>query len=456
MANVKDVSVTETPVNELDCCPVLDSKPVCDTVDFRYRLPYRPRRNDKQRVPVELELHFRLERCAGPLVLGDPVYSTTLLPGEQVRLFTSDRRSRWSYDSESSLSYRHETTSEESFYAAGMARAMTDLEISESASSSTSYGETWADGGGEASFNFLGIIKIGGGGGGGAYSSESASEFARNLSRHAESASAYVAASVRAKSTTAVGEVETRKHSEGESEAQYESASRIFRNPNKCSAVTYLFHKINKVQQVRFRLVAITRRVVDPAAPTDITQRVPLDTNGRISVLPQAIPATSSKRLEIEQMGRISLAERLQPKYSLLRNTSLAGYSTAASPLIAGVNLASEAVSENLRSATLKAVDEELMKEGLLDKQGRVSEKLVAELSWEREEIIPTPGIMVKGCLDDCATCEPALRQEIDLNLERKKLKNALLKKQIELLDQAQEYRCCPTESSESLDSGCE
>lgn len=449
MSDVKDISVSEKPVNALDCCPVLEDKPVCDTVDFRYRLPYRPR-NDKQRVPVELILHFRFERCSGPLVLGDPAYSTTLLPGEKVRLFTSDRRSRWSYDSESNLSYRHETTSEESFYAAGMARAMTDLEISENSSSSSSYGETWADGGGEASFNFLGIIKIGGGGGGGAYSSESSREFAYNLSRHAESASAYVAASVRAKSTTSVGEVETRTHSEGESEAQYESASRTFHNPNKCSAVTYLFHKINKTQRVRFRLVAIERRVVDAAAPTDIAQRVPLDSNGRISVLSQAIPATSSKRLEVEQMGRISAAERFEPKFSLLRSATVSGYNRAASPLIANVNLATEAVSENLRNATLKAVDEELTKEGLLDKQGKVSEKIIAELSWEREEIIPTPGIMVKGCLDDCATCEPALQREIELDLEHKALKNALLKQKIELLAQSQEYRCCPAESSES------
>lgn len=436
--------IKERPLNNLDCCPVLDGKPVCDTLNFRYRLPYRPRRNDRQRVAVELELQFRLERCAGPLVLGDPVYSTTLLPGERVRLFTSDRRSRWSYDSESNLTYRHETTSEESFYTAGMARAVSDLESSESSSSSSSYGETWADGGGEASFNFLGIIKIGGGGGGGAFSSGSTHEFAQNISRHAESASSYVAASVRAKSATSIGEVETRQHAEGESEAQYESASRQFRNPNKCSAVTYLFHQINKIQRVRFRLVAIKRRIVDPAAPTDAAQRIPLDTNGKISVLPQAIPATSSKRLQVEEIGRISAAEHLQPKFSLLRGGLGSNFSSL-SPATP-IGMLNEPVNENLRSQTLKTVDEELIKEGLLDKRGEPSAEIVAELSWEREEIIPTPGIMVKGCLDDCITCEPTLRREIELDLEHKTLRNALLKRKIELLEHAQEYRCCPDE----------
>ena len=33
------------------------------------------------------------------MTLGDLSYSTTLLPGEKVRLFTSDRRSRFSFDS---------------------------------------------------------------------------------------------------------------------------------------------------------------------------------------------------------------------------------------------------------------------------------------------------------------------------------------------------------------------
>jgi hypothetical protein len=36
------------------------------------------------------------------------------------------------------------------------------------------------------------------------------------------------------------------------------------------------------------------------------------------------------------------------------------------------------------------------------------------------------------------------------LNLERKRLENELLGKQIELLEQSQEYRCCPEGSKET------
>lgn len=442
-------------IPELDCCPEMEALPVCDTLNFRYRLPFRARIGDL-RVPVEVVLHFRLERCTGPLVIGDPVYSTTLLPGEEVRLFTSDRHTRWSYDSESKLAYRHETTSEESFYAAGMAQALSNLTINESGQASSNYEESWAEGGGGASFSLFGLIEIGGGGGGGSYDAHSASSFSHSLSRHAESASRYVAASVRAKSSTSIGEVEQRTHQEGESSDHYESSSRVFRNPNKCHAVTYLFHKLNKMQTVRFKLVAIERRVEDPKVPTGAYQRVPVDTTGKVAVLPQFISAASKNRLDVERMARLSAAERQQ--------AGVAGAGIAANQLFTMSSFTAAKVmvdrteptyNVNLRKEALQAVDKELAGEGLLDlKTGKPTERIIAELSWERTEVLPTPGIIVKGCLDKCETCEPALEKAIELDLERKKLENELLKRQIELLEKSQEYRCCPGEEEKMEEPG--
>lgn len=74
---------------------------------------------------------------------------------------------------------------------------------------------------------------------------------------------------------------------------------------------------------------------------------------------------------------------------------------------------------------------------------------MVAELSFERVSSLPTPGMLVKGCLDSCDVCEPALEKEIQLDLERKQLQNELLKKQIALLEKSQEYRCCPVGEEE-------
>jgi len=52
--------------------------------------------------------------------------------------------------------------------------------------------------------------------------------------------------------------------------------------------------------------------------------------------------------------------------------------------------------------------------------------------------------VIVKGCLDDCNVCEDELQRKMQLELTRQDLENKLLARQIELLDKAQEYRCCP------------
>jgi hypothetical protein len=438
----------KTKMQELGCCPEMEHKPACDSLRFRYRLPFLPFYEKKNlRIPVDVILHFELVRCTGDLVIGDPIYSITLLPGERVRLFTRDRHTKWSYDSESNLSYRHETTSEESYFAAGMAEAMSDLTINESGSSQSAYADSWAEGGGGASFSFLGL-EIGGGGGGGSYNAASASSFSRNLSRHAEAASRYVAASVRAKSATSIGEVEQRNHAEGESEAHYESSSRVFRNPNQCRAVTYLFHKINKIQKVSLKLVAIEKRVIDPKAPTEANQRAPVDTTGRIMIKPEVISAADKNRLEKEQIARTSALERNQNVAATLGFQPSGLYTKAflKSPQPASERSDPTYDEETIKGA-IEVVDIDLVRQGILNaKTKELSENFVKELFWEREEILPTPGIIVKGCLDECATCEPTLVEEMKIDLERKKLENDLLKRQIELLEKSQEYRCCPND----------
>src|SRR4030095_17103434 len=71
----------------------------------------------------------------------------------------------------------------------------------------------------------------------------------------------------RAASTVSIGEVQSRSHSQGESEDHFEASSREFSNPNKCHAVTFMFYRINKKQKIKFELVAIERRVLDDNAP---------------------------------------------------------------------------------------------------------------------------------------------------------------------------------------------
>jgi hypothetical protein len=62
------------------------------------------------------------------------------------------------------------------------------------------------------------------------------------------------------------------------------------------------------------------------------------------------------------------------------------------------------------RFAPLAAVDKELAAAGLPDpKTGEVTEEAKRLYGWERTIALATPGVMVKGYRDECATCEPNL-----------------------------------------------
>jgi hypothetical protein len=285
----------------------------------------------------------------------------------------------------------------------------------------------------------LGFVQIGGGGGGGSYSAESSSEFARNLTQHAESTSSFVAASVRASRSVSVGEVETRTHAEGESEQHFEASTRRIRNDNHCHAVSYFVWQIQKCQRIRWRLAAIEKYVDDQGAPTTVTQIPRLRTE--VSVVPQSVLATSPQRLEVERVGRESAIERLA-------KPSTASFSANRQSLLTNV----QEIDGDTRRAALAAVQAELEREGLVKDDGTPTERIIAELSWEREELLPTGGLMIKGCLDECNVCDDQRIEELKTGIERKRLENKLLERQIELLQEHADYRCCPAEEVEKTD----
>jgi hypothetical protein len=425
------------------CCPQLDPDRSCDALDFHYRLIHIATvnvDNQTRRLPVEVVLHARLERCPGPLALGDLVYSTTLLPGEKVRLFSADRRTRFSLDSATSVSYRHEQTSEERYFMSSMSDFMSDLTVRDEARSANQKRgsfETHAGTSGalEAFFSGPSVdVK-------GSYSAESTSEFLRELNQHARASSERSVEATRAASSVSVGEVQSRSHSEGESEDHFESASRVFANPNRCHAVTFYFYQINKTQTVRLTLEAIRRRVIDPAGDTRIANN-PFAARGEVSVIPSAVLATDKQRLEVEQIGRASVAAA-QAGTTAAGNQALLATRLATNSF--AVSQPAEPLPAAIRAQALAAVDAELARAGLIDpKTGEATAEIKASFSFEAKSSLPTPGMLVRGCLDDCDICEPALMREIELDLERKALENELLKRRIEILHRAQEYRCCP------------
>lgn len=443
--NQKQLNGKKEENTKLPCCPELDKDKGCDYLDFHYRLLHSQKvmvEKKEYTIPVEVLIKARLQRCPGPMALGDPVYSTTLFPGEKVRLFTMDRRSKFSFDSESSLSYRHVQTSEERYYMASMSHFMSDLSTRENASA-TSQSSSRFSTGGETS-GVLGTLFSGAEVDVyGVHTGSSTQTFLRELKYHAESAHNRSVQATRTSASVSIGEVQKRFHKEGESENHYESASRIFSNPNQCHSITYLFYQLAKTQTVRFEIVAIERRVVDTAAPTRVNTR-PAAPTPKVSVVPDAILATNKNRIEIEELDRKSTAglsfqrtvERTSAPYLPMTDT----------PMMVSARLTP--IAERVREEVLKAVGDNLANVGLIDRKTyQLTQESRRQFSFEFHTSIPTPGLIVKGCMDKCDTCEPERQNEILLDLEHKKLENKLLQRQIDLFDKSQEYRCCPEDS---------
>src|SRR5215469_2683170 len=209
------------------CCPQLAPNDICDILDFHYRLTY-PTVVAEQQIPVEVKFHFRLTRCRGPLAIGDLLYTTTLLPGEKVKLFTSDRRTKFTFDSSSSISYRNTQSSEESMYMQSMSDSLFDTNSRDTANSSNQ-SHSHVDGKADAGVDILGLG--GSASMSGNFDANSTATFAAEHTQHAQSSHHATEQGVRKASSVSVGEVQSRSHAEGQSEDHFESASREFTNP---------------------------------------------------------------------------------------------------------------------------------------------------------------------------------------------------------------------------------
>lgn len=413
---------TQSDTSVVPCCPTLAPNDICDILDFHYRLTY-PTVISEQQIPVEVKFHFRLTRCRGPLAIGDLLYTTTLLPGEKVKLFTSDRRSKFTFDTATKFGYRNTQSSEESFFMQQMSDSLFDTN-SRDHDHSSNQSHAHVDGHGDAGVDILGLG--GSANMSGNFDSNSVSDFLGEHSAHAENSFHAAEMGTRKASSTSIGESQSRTHTQSESQDHYESASRDFENKNKCHAVTFLFYQINKTQTVKYTLESIDLRVImDPDPTKDFT---------RVAANPlvdsRGIGITSINVLATEEQARLALVQ--------------------ASPFGPGNQLITARFSLSQRAQAIKQVQKELQQEKLLDASGTVTKEAQTLYSFEKQSALPTPGILVKGCLDDCDVCEPTLEKEIELDLEHKRLKNVLLQKQIDLLDKSQEYRCCPAGETES------
>lgn len=444
-----------TKYQDIPCCPDLKTSPTCDVLDFRRHLifPTSVRTEQGQIVQVEVILHTRFSRCPGPLALGDLAYSTTLLPGEKVRLATTDRRSRFSFDSESKLSYRSEQISEDQYRLRSLRAFMADENVTDRGSDNYSEQGKW-DFHGDASGSIGFLSASASTNARGSHSASSTRDYLREHRAHAQMADNLSVESTRKAHSLSIGEVSSRTHSEGESEDHFESSSREFSNPNRCHAVTFLFYRLNKTETIKFELVSIERRVLDPVTPMPVPAN-PFRPVGGVAAVPQEVPATSPKRLEIQEAAitseiRLRSLAAVSSNPQQVANLRAAAFGQALVGAAASPVGFQQPINDDLRAKALAEVDAQLVRQGLIDKPGgEVSKRLQAEINYERETSIPTAGVIVKSCMDDCGICEPEVVEREKLELERLALENKLLARKIELLEKSQEYRCCPADESE-------
>ena len=366
-----------TKYQDIPCCPDLDTSPSCDIIDFRRTLvfPTNVRTPQGQTVRVEVTIHTRYSRCSGPLALGDIAYSTTLLPGEKVRLATTDRRSRFSFDSESQLSYRSEQISEEQYMLRSMRAFMSDENVQDSGSSHYSEEGKW-DFHGDATGSIGWFSASASTNAKGSHNASSASDYINSHRAHAVMSDNQAVEATRKAHSISIGEVSTRTHSEGQSEDHFEASSREFSNPNKCNAVTFLFYRINKIQKIKFELVAIERRVLDPVAAMPVPAN-PFRPTGDVGTLPQEVPATSGKRLEL-QTASIQAAQQFRGlSFGTSANVAGAQLFVPTSFVPTAPDLGTEIpLSDDVRAAALAQVDADLQKQGLLTRAGEPTRQI--------------------------------------------------------------------------------
>jgi hypothetical protein len=242
---------TLTKFEDIPCCPEFAECPPCDVIDLRRRLLFPVRTERGQVNNVEVILHTRFTRCSGPFALGDPVYTTTLLPGEKVRLATTDRRSRFSFDSESNLSYRSEQMSEEQYRMSSLRAFMADQNSTDNGSSRSTDKGSW-DFHGDASGSIGFMSASADANAHGSHNAESTFEYLQQHSAHASMADHLSVESTRKAHSVSVGEVSTREHKEGESQEHFESSSRVCQpEPVPRGYVPLLSHQQDRDNQVR-------------------------------------------------------------------------------------------------------------------------------------------------------------------------------------------------------------
>jgi len=408
------------------CLPLeMKPQPTCDIMSLSYRLRVAA---PKSKRFVLLGLHYEVERCSLEYTLGDLAYSTTLLPQERVWLSFRNRHSVSRLTEDVLYSASTHARSSESLWMDTYRNLSSDIEKTDktrTTSSSQSSFETKGEGG-YWSFLFWGggDVEVSG-----KFDSQSAMDFSREVQEHLRSSFHQTNEIVRTAESTSITEINSHRAVEQEVKDELKAGVRVFQNINHCHTLTFLFYQIARRQRLRISLAGVSYRAVNPDAQTSIFRK-----GYQLNV------ADSQEVLKV--------SERI--KYPDLA-AMLKASSNPSAPRVARYVVAAKQPAVLLTDMEfVKAAPTVDMQIPMTDRERAVDEvkKLLPETSFKfefvQETLLPTNAVYVDAKLGECLACEPYVLEKQKLELERLDLENQRLRRETELLDKHQLYRCCP------------
>lgn len=391
---------------------------VCDISILTYRFTLRV--GD---IPVECVSRYRVERCTEDYVLSDLLHSTTLFPGEEVYMSVRNRHTVSRFTEDKSYSASQVSRSSDRIWMETYKDLATDFDQSTSSKLTTSAHSSFSQGsvGGSGGIN-IGIANIGASGSytKGSFDANSSREFVSELHSHLRSSFHQTNQVARDSSSVSLTEVNSHREVTSEQNDELKVSTRRFKNINRCHTMTHYFYQIAKRQRVKIELIERSCRAVNDQADTAVIMK------------PMSLSLAANQFIPSEPKGGtndgpvFNTLAAVQPGLALNRDQLT----------LQQVGRISAAIFDQAAQARAAAVAR--------------ADAIVAELPgfepFEQVSIIPTEALYVESELGDCALCEPFVVAQHELELERMKLENVKLRREIELMEQYKDYRCCDHE----------
>lgn len=391
---------------------------ICDVSILTYRFTLRI--GD---VPVECVSRYRVERCTEDYVLSDLLHSTTLFPGEEVFMSVRNRHTVSRFTEDKSYSASQVSRSSDRIWMETYKNLATDFDQSTSSELTTSAHSSFSRGSVSAGGGFdIGIISAGGSASFafGNFDANSSREFVSELHQHLRSSFHQTNQVARDSSSVSLTEVNSHREITSERDDELKVSTRRFKNINSCHTMTHYFYQIAKRQRVKIELIDRTCRAVNDQANT----------------------AVIMKPLNLSLATNKIVSPEVDPVKGDVPGTPAVAAAVVANPLsrdqvtLKNINVISAAAFDQAAQARAEAVAQ--------------ADALVADLPgfepFEQVSIIPTEAMYVESELGDCALCEPYVVAKHELELERLKLENRKLRREIDLLEEYKDYRCCDHE----------